>query len=48
MIKGHLSDRLKSSSFRLWRRRVSGLVTKDRGLLGRRMKGLDWREDDDD
>ena len=39
---------LKPSSFRLWRRRVSGRITKHRGLLEQRMKGLDWREDDDD
>ena len=48
MIKGQISDRLKPSSFRLWRRRVSGRITKHRGLLEQRMKGLDWREDDDD
>jgi len=39
---------LKPSSFRLWRRRVSGRITKHRKLLEQRMKGLDWREDDDD
>ena len=39
---------LKPSSFRLWRRRVSGRIAKDRGLLEQKMRGLDWREDDDD
>ena len=39
---------LKPSSFRLWSRRVSGRITKDRGLLEQKMRGLDWREDDDD
>jgi Protein of unknown function (DUF2805) len=48
MIKGQISDRLKSSRFRLWRRRVSGRIAKLRKLLEQRMKGLDWREDDDD
>ena len=48
MIKGQISDRLKPSSFRLWRRRVSGRIAKDRGLLEQKMRGLDWREDDDD
>ena len=30
---------LKSSSFRLWRKRVSGRVTKHRWLLERRLSG---------
>ncbi len=42
MIKGQISDRLKSSRFRLWRRRVSGRIAKHRKLLEQRMKGLDW------
>ena len=48
MIKGQISDRLKPSRFRLWLRRVSGRIAKDRGLLEQKMRGLDWREDDDD
>jgi uncharacterized protein (TIGR03643 family) len=36
---------LKPSSFRMWRRRVSGRVTKHRKLLERRLHGCTEAED---
>ena len=38
---------LKPSSFRLWRKRVSGRITKHRRLLERSLKGpRSWERDD--
>ena len=38
---------LKPSSFRLWRKRVSGRITKHRRLLERSLKGPgSWERDD--
>ena len=38
---------LKPSSFRLWRKRVSGRITKHRRLLDRTLKGPGSSECDD-